>query len=402
MSSYNPKKYHIKTFGCQANIADSNTMAGMLESIGFEEKQESGNKKSDSERLIELLSDIDLFIVNTCSVRQKSEDKVYGMGKIFKKLSDEKIKKPFVVMSGCMVGSTVGKRQRFEFNKLKKKTPWVDLYINPSQLYEFPNILRENRILSSWALKKFDPTKVTSKKIDKKHAFVNISNGCDNFCTFCVVPYARGKEISRLEKEIIAEISHFVKQGITEITLCGQNVNSWGLSPAEKGKLRAGSDHKLPFSSLLRKIHEIFEINKIDFISSNPFDFTKDLIETMKLPKISNYLHIAIQSGNNGVLKNMNRNHTVEEFKQLVKDILKVRPDMKFGTDIIVGFPGETEKQFMDTVKLFKDVKFDVAYISMYSPREGTRAQKELKDTVSLKEKKRRHAELTKVWKDSK
>jgi tRNA-2-methylthio-N6-dimethylallyladenosine synthase len=402
MSSYSPKKYHIKTFGCQANIADSNTLAGMLEALGFEEVLQKDTGESESKILINLLANIDLFVVNTCSVRQKSEDKVYGLGLVFKKISERNINKPFVVMSGCMVGSSAGKRQRTEFKELQKKTPWVDLYINPSQIHEFPNILKKEDVLSDWAVKKVDLNKVSPKKIDEKHAFVNISSGCDNFCTFCVVPYARGKEKSRSEKEILTEINHFVKRGISEVTLCGQNVNSWGLSPVEKSKLRAGSEHKLPFAELLKKIHEIPKIKKIEFISSNPFDFTQDLIDTLKLPKISNYLHIAVQSGNNEILQKMNRNHTIEEFYDLIEKIKNIRPDMDFGTDIIVGFPGETEKQFMDTVKVFKKNKFNVAYISIYSSREGTKAQKEFKDNISLKEKKRRHAYLTEVWKDSK
>jgi tRNA-2-methylthio-N6-dimethylallyladenosine synthase len=243
---------------------------------------------------------------------------------------------------------------------------------------------------------------VISTQKDPVHAFVNISNGCDNFCTFCVVPYARGREVSRSEEDILKEVQHLAGRGFKEITLCGQNVNSWGLGTKEKFEVRTGSDQRLPFANLLRKIHGLEEIEKISFISSNPFDFTADLIETVKLPKISRYLHIAVQSGNNDVLKRMNRRHTVEEFEDLVNRIKKARPDAEFGTDIIVGFPGETEGQFMDTVKLFERIKFHVAYISIYSPRKGTPAERFFPDDVPLKEKKRRHAHLTKVWRESK
>jgi len=191
------------------------------------------------------------------------------------------------------------------------------------------------------------------------------------------------------------------KDGVTEFTLCGQNVNSWGLNYDEKFKIRAGSSEHVPFVDLLKKIHSIPEVKKIDFISSNPFDFTIDLVKTLGMPKISNYLHIAVQSGSNEILKKMNRRHTVKDFLSLISEIKKIRPDMELGTDIIVGFPGETEKQFMETVDLFKKIKFNVAFISKYSPRKGTFAYKNYPDDVPREEKSRRLSYLTKIWKDS-
>ncbi|EKE00263.1 MAG: tRNA-I(6)A37 thiotransferase enzyme MiaB [uncultured bacterium] len=391
------KTFYIKTLGCQANIADSEAISGVLESLGYEAIKEPSGKNED-EILLKILPICDLFIVNSCSVRQKSEDKVYGLGKLLKKISSmpKPNKKPFVVLAGCMVGSVTGERQRYAFDILKKKTPWVDVYINPSQILSLPEILIQQGLT---------PQAVTERqKVDKQatdHAYINISTGCDNFCSYCVVPYARGKEVSRDEKELLAKITKLTQQGFTHITLCGQNVNSWGLSTSQKFNIRAGSNQKLPFAKLLRNIHEIEGIKKIDFISSNPFDFTKDLIEAVKLPKISNYLHIAIQSGNNEVLKKMNRRHTVEEFKELVSSLRSAKPDMELGTDIIVGFPGETREQFMDTVKLFEEIPFNVAFISIYSPRKGTTAEKLYPDDVDAKEKKWRHAYLTKVWRKS-
>ena len=392
--------YYIKTYGCQANIADSNTLAGVLEALDFE-RVSVAEAQNEDEEFLKTLPNTDLFIVNTCSVRQKSEDKVYGLGRILKRLKDDSEKLPFIIIAGCMVGSVTGERQRYEFEELRKKTPWANAYINPSQIFEVPNILLEHNVLSEWAIQKFNPASVTAVQDNKTHAFVNISYGCDNFCTFCVVPYARGKEVSRSEEEIIKEVTHLVARGFKEVTLCGQNVNSWGLNVKEKFKIRTGSNQKLPFASLLRAVHEIVGLEKISFISSNPFDFTTDLIEALKLPKTSNYLHMAVQSGNNAVLKRMNRRHTVEEFKELVGRIRQEKPALELGTDIIVGFPGETRKQFMDTVKLFNEVKFNVAFISIYSPRKGTPADKFLKDNVTFKEKKWRHAYLTKVWKES-
>jgi tRNA-2-methylthio-N6-dimethylallyladenosine synthase len=389
MTTYTPKKYFIKTFGCQANKADSNTMAGMLEALGFERATTPANA--------------DLFIINTCSVRQKSEDKVYGIGKDIKNLVDKGNKLPFIVMAGCMVGSVSGERVRYEFDKLKRKTPWVNEYINPSQLMSLPTILKENNLLDEWSSKVFTPEELVSVQdnAEKKNAFVNISYGCDNFCTFCVVPYARGKEVSRSDQEILREVKHLVSRGFTHITLCGQNVNSWGLDMKEKFEIRSGSTQKLPFAELLRKVLQIKNLELLDFISSNPFDFTEDLIEVITHPKISNFLHMAVQSGNNEVLKKMNRRHTIEDFYNLVDKIKKVKPQVELGTDIIVGFPGETEEQFMDTVKLFKKVPFNVAYISIYSPRKGTPAERFYSDDVPLKEKKRRHAYLTKVWNET-
>jgi len=401
IGEFKPKKYFIKTFGCQANIADSNTMGGILEALNYE-RHLPDLKANEDTQFENTLRSCDLIIVNTCSIRQKSEDKVYGMGRIIKQVTDTGAKKPFIVLSGCMVGSVTGDRKRYDATTLEKKTPWVDLYTNPSEIMSLPQLLSNKRVLDEWAVKKFDPSSVVTVQDSNKHAFVNISYGCDNFCTFCVVPYARGAEVSRSEQEIIREIEHLILRGFSEFTLCGQNVNSWGLPTTVKFEVRTGSDQKLPFADLLRKIASMEKVEKIIFLSSNPFDFTTDLIDALKLPKISNYLHIAVQSGNNEVLKKMNRRHTVESFVSLIEKIKDARPDMEIGTDIIVGFPSETEEQFLDTVKLFEKVKFNVAYISIYSPRKGTPAERFYKDDVPLKEKKRRHAVLTKAWKDSK
>jgi len=364
-------------------MADSSTMAGVLEALGFEKSPDY------------LKSDV--FIVNTCSVRQKSEDKVYGLGKQLKRMKN----RPFTIMAGCMVGSVTGERQRYEFEELKARTPWVNEYINPSQIPDIPQILKTNDLIGEWASDNAFP-RVDSPDENNKIGYVNISFGCDNFCRFCVVPYARGKEISRSEEEILKEVSHLIMRGFKHIMLCGQNVNSWGLTWDEKFAIRAGSDDKLPFADLLRKVHEVEGLEKLSFISSNPFDFTTDLIETIQLPKIDNFLHIAVQSGNNDVLKRMNRRHTIEEFTSLLHQIKKAKPAVEFGTDIIVGFPGETREQFMDTVKLFQTIPFNVAFISMYSVRKGTPAEKLYEDDVSLEEKKWRHAELMRVWRECK
>lgn len=394
------KTYHIKTFGCQANTADSGTMAGMLDALGLEQLSVP-EFKTEKEELSFILKDADLLIINSCSVRQKSEDKVYGIGKVVKEVKNACNRKPFIILAGCMVGSVTGERQRYEFTQLKKKTPWADLYMNPLQIHELPLLLKNAGILGDWAESKLKNLG-TGAKDSVSHAFVNISQGCDNFCSYCVVPYARGREVSRTKEEILKDIQMLMKKGVTEITLCAQNVNSWGLSVKEKFQIRAGSDQKLPFTLLLREIHDMPEIKKIGFLSSNPFDFTLDLVEALALPKIDKYIHIAVQSGNNDVLHRMNRRHTIEDFVSLINKIKKVKKDIEIGTDLIVGFPGETREQFMDTVDLVKKLNFSVAFISMYSPRKGTVADRTFADDVPMTEKKFRHDFLTKTWKEAK
>jgi len=403
MTSRKSKFYYIKTFGCYANEADSDLIAGVLEDLGFKElKRKPGNETSEIKYA---LKNSDVLIINSCSVRQKSEDKVYGLGKIIKDTENAKAK---VILTGCMVGSVSGDRRRFSEKELREKTKNYDAYFAPGDVDNFIEILKKFDLIGKNI--EVDRKKIKRRQLDKHHAYVNISYGCDNFCSYCVVPYSRGCEISRPEKEIIEEIKCLVNKGITDFTLCGQNVNSWGLSNEEKFRLRSGgkngnknlNSEGLPFARLIKKVHAVKGVEKIDFISSNPFDFTQDLVKIFKLPKVSNYVHIAVQSGNNDILKAMNRRHTVEEFEQLVQDIREVRPNIEIGTDIIVGFPGETREKFMDTVNLVKKMKFSVIFISMYSPRKGTFAQKNFKDDIPLKEKKWRHMFLSKVWKQNK
>ena len=391
------KTYFIKTFGCYSNTADSGTMGGMLEVLGYE-PLEVPEFKTEKEHLSYVMKDADLLIINSCSVRQKSEDKVYGIGKVVKEVKEATGHKPFIVLAGCIVGSVTGDRQRYEFATLKKKTPWADLYMSPAQIHELPLLLKREGLLSEWAENKV----VEGAQDTATHAFINISQGCDNFCAFCVVPYARGREVSRNKEDILKDIARLVKKGVTEITLCAQNVNSWGLSVKEKFQIRTGSNQKLPFAALLREIHDIPEIRKLSFMSSNPFDFTNDLVDTLALPKIDNYIHIAVQSGNNDVLLRMNRRHTIEDFETLINQIKKVKRDIEIGTDLIVGFPGETREQFLDTVELVKKINFSVAFIAMYSSRKGTVSEKTFDDDVPPAEKKYRHDFLTKAWKASK
>jgi len=357
------------------NVHDSEIISTLLENIGFEKTKN--------------INSCDVYIINSCSVRQAAEDSVYGLGKTIKTMK----KKPFVMLAGCMVGSATGKRKRYSLDYIKNKIPWVDAFISPNDIVTIPSIV--STILPPGNEKKISPL---IKRASGDWAFVNISFGCDNFCTFCVVPYAKGEEVSRTKDEILKEIHNLIKKGYSKFTFLGQNVNSWGLSKDRKFKIRAGSAQKLPFAKLIREVCALKKVKKVSFMSANPFDFTMDLVEAISHQKVDRYIHIAVQSGDNKILKAMGRRHTAEEFVNLVKAIRKSKPKARIGTDIIVGFPGETKKQFNNTVKLCKKVKFNNAYIAMYSERKGTKAAA-LSNSINLEEKKKRHGELLKAVK---
>ncbi len=319
----------IKTFGCQANEADSERIARFYQKKGFQPAQS--------------LDKADVVIINTCSVRESAENRVFGLIKNITMRYALCAKRPKVVLAGCML--------RYGITTLRKKLPGVDEFLRMEDYsFDLPSVRGE-----------------------KKTALVPIMEGCNQFCSYCVVPYARGREKSRPFEEIICEVEKLVKQGYKEITLIGQNVNSY----------------KPSFAKLLGRLHEVPGLEKISFLTSNPWDLTDDIIQSIKLPKIEKYLHLPVQSGDDKVLKKMNRPYTAKQYLSLTAKIRKQIPDIKIGTDIIVGFPGETKKQFENTVKLCQKVGFVKAYIARYSPRPGTVAFK-LKDDVSPEEKKRR------------
>lgn len=363
------RKYFIQTFGCQANVADSERVAAMLKGRGMVAAID--------------IADANHVVINTCMIRRSAEDRVYGLvhnlAKRKKKEGDLKI-----VVTGCMVGMAIREKSGKFFKKIRDLMPSVDEFL-PIEEVGFDN----------------DPIRT-----NLKHAWVPISNGCNNFCTFCVVPFTRGREISRPFKDVLTECKHLADRGFTEITLIGQNVNSYG-SDLVKGKeytLPSGRRAKpiyvkhlgrlrIPtlFPYLLEEVCKIKGIKKVDFISSNPWDFSDELITTIaNNPKISRQLHLAVQAGDDDVLKRMNRWYTHEEFLTLLKKIREKIPDGVISTDIIVGFCGETKKQFENTVKLAEKANFTKAYISMYSDRPITAAHKVYKDNISYKEKKRR------------
>jgi len=354
------------------NEADSERIAGYFEG--------QGHSPTDDWRLA------DVLVLNSCSVRQASEDKIYGWAKKAAELK-KKNTQVQIILAGCLVGSAKGERKRISLAELKKRTPWVDEYWPPDHIGFSQSARREI----------------------KEKAFVPISTGCNHFCSYCVVPYARGPERSRRLGEIVCEVRRLVREGVKEVVLLGQNVNTYGKEEGSSWNLVASNQlpatsYQLPtepFVELLRRLHDIKGLEKISFLTSHPKDMSDELIEALTWLKMEKYLHLPVQSGDDEILRRMNRGYTAKQYLGLITKVRKKVSGIRIGTDVIVGFPGETEEQFRNTVKLFKKAKFDVAYIAMYSPREGTAAAG-MKDDVPLAEKKAMHRRLTKIFKDFK
>ena len=365
-------KYFIITFGCQMNKSDSERIATVLEGRGYK----PASKENEA----------DLIVVNMCSVRQSAVDRVYGLFPKFKKLK-EKNKKLKTVLTGCIL-----KEDKRKFAKR------FDLILNIKNLQNWPKILKkESNVVITMPWHNYyiscDYLKVKPKYQNNFSAFVPISNGCNNFCPYCVVPFTRGPLICRNHNEILKETKDVVQKGFREVWLLGQNVNRY----RSKSKIKNQKSKIINFAKLLRMIDDIPGDFSIRFTSPHPADFTDELINTMaKCKKVAHYLNLPVQSGDNEILKKMNRNYTVEQYKNWVEKIREKIPDINLSTDVIVGFPGETKKHFENTAKLFKEIKFNLAYIAKYSPRPGTAAFR-LKDNVPLKEKKRREKVLREI-----
>ena len=343
------KRYYIKTFGCQMNESDSERIAAVLENQGYK-------KVKDEKSALRLGSgQADLIVVNVCSVRQTAIDRVFGLLNNIKKLK-KKNPELKIVITGCILKSDKKKFEEFLAPYRTCSGAGFD------EVLDIEKFLGKNHL------------SLKPKCIDKFSAFVPIMTGCDNYCTYCVVPYARGREASRPIKEIFKEVGDLTKRGYKEITLLGQNVNSY----------------QYGFSKLLKKLNALPGDFIIKFLTNHAKDFSDELINTIaKCKKIAKEIHLPVQSGDDEILKKMNRGYTVRQYKNLVKKIREKIPNVKLSTDVIVGFPGETKKQFENTVKLFKEIKYNLAYINKYSMRSGTVAAK-LKDNVSWNEKKRR------------
>lgn len=359
--------YFIQTFGCQQNKSDSERIAGDYAARGW----------------VEAVSwqEADQIVVNTCAIRQSAEDRATGFLLNVVKHFDGTTR-PKVILTGCMTHHGEA--------KVRELLPMIDEVLPVGEVGFNQGAVRK----------------------DHKHAWIPISEGCNSFCTYCIVPYSRGREKSRPLAEILSEVERLVGEGYTEITLLGQNVNSWGLEKVGIGlrKLLMDKDQPLslqdlpdnqsqylrangipPFVSLLREVSKFKDITSVRFMTSNPWDFTDELVkEIANNPKIDRFIHLPVQSGSNSVLSRMNRGYTRESYLALVHKLKSQVEGLQIGTDLIVGFPGETDEEFKETVSLAKEVSWQVGFVARYSPRPGTSAWRMYQDDVSAQVKKQR------------
>lgn len=343
------KRYLIKTYGCQMNVHESEKIAGQLQTLGYEETQTA--------------EDADVIVFNTCCVRENAEQHAFGNIGMYKKLKKEK-KDLVIAVCGCMT-------QQGEFaKKLSATFPFVDVIIGTYNIDEFGKILQKTVDTKKRVVEILDKNgdiceEITPYRSSYPNAWVNIAYGCNNFCTYCIVPYVRGRERSRLPENVVDEVKNLVNEGYKEITLLGQNVNSYGHD----------LKNDVGFASLLDEIGKIEGKFRLRFMSNHPKDLTEDVIESIKRnPHACHAIHLPVQSGSNRILSLMNRRYSVEKYLSQIESIRKIIPDCAITTDIIVGFPTETEEDFIDTVKLVETVKFDGAFTFVYSKREGTKA----------------------------
>lgn len=365
------KKYLLYTYGCQMNVHDSEHIAGLLEEMGF-------TPTSDE-------SMADLILYNTCAIRENAEDKVFGE---IGRLKERKRHNPDLIIGvcGCM------SQQESVVNKILQSYPQVDLIFGTHNIHRLPVLLRDALLSKEMVIEVWSKEGDIIENLPKRRqggisAWVNIMYGCDKFCTYCIVPYTRGKERSRRPEDILAEVRELARQGYKEITVLGQNVNAYG---------KDFTDRHYRLGHLLDDIRKI-DIPRVRFTTSHPKDFDDHLIEVLaKGGNLVEHIHLPVQSGNNEILKKMNRRYTREEYLELVRKIRAAIPNVALSTDIIVGFPGETEEQFQDTLSLVREVEYDFAYTFIYSPRHGTPAAN-MADDVTEEEKKDRLYRLNAV-----
>ncbi|MFT8317065.1 MAG: tRNA (N6-isopentenyl adenosine(37)-C2)-methylthiotransferase MiaB [Sporolactobacillus sp.] len=366
------KYYLIETYGCQMNEHDTEVMAGILEKMGYEETTDTA--------LAEVI------LINTCAIRENAENKVFGH---IGKLKALKREKPGLIFGicGCMA------QEESVVNKILEKYPWVDLIFGTHNIHRLPQLLKEaflskEMVVEVWSKEGDIVENLPQSRRGHSQAWVNIMYGCDKFCTYCIVPYTRGKERSRRPEEIIAEVRELARQGYKEITLLGQNVNAYGKDLKDLENYGLGN--------LMDECRQI-GIPRVRFMTSHPKDFDDHLIEVLaKGGNLCEHIHLPVQSGNSDVLKIMGRGYTRERYLDLFHKIKATVPNASFTTDIIVGFPNETEEQFEDTLSLVRECRFDGAYTFIYSPRAGTPAAK-MKDSVPMSVKKERLQRLNKL-----
>ncbi len=359
------QKLYIQTNGCQMNEYDSDKMRDVLQaSHGFE--------ITDDPKLA------DVLLLNTCSIREKAEEKVFSALGRWRKIKD---KRPDVIIG---VGGCVASQ---EGAAIQKRAPFVDMVFGPQTLHRLPQLLNEVRSqhkpvvdISFPEIEKFD--NLPEAKADGVKAFVSVMEGCSKYCTYCVVPYTRGEEISRPLEDVLAEICVLAKQGVREINLLGQNVNAY------RGEMADGEI--ADFSLLLHAVAAIEGIDRLRFTTSHPMEFTDELIEAFaEIPQLVNHLHLPVQSGSNAILKAMKRGHVIDDYKEIIRKLREVRPDICLSSDFIIGFPGETDVEFEETMQFIDEMNFDLSFSFIYSARPGTPAA-EFEDNVPLDVKKAR------------
>ena len=365
------KKAFIETYGCQQNVSDSETISGMLISMGYT----MTNDKNEA----------DFIIYNTCAVRENAELKVYGNLGALKHVKNRR-EDVILAVCGCMMQQESVKEQ------IRKKYKHIDIVFGTHSLYRFPEILskvltEKTRVLdvveSNGAIAEDLPV----NKAEGPCAWISVMYGCNNFCSYCIVPYVRGRERSRDKENILEEVRQVAAKGCKEVTLLGQNVNSYGNDLEEN----------IDFADLLCMVCKVDGIERVRFMTSHPKDISDKLIDTMaREPKICKQLHLPIQAGNNRVLKTMNRRYTKEDYLAKISKIKEKMPGIALTTDIIVGFPGETTEEFKDTLEVLREVRYDTIFSFIYSRRPGTPASS-MEDVISPEEKKRNFDELLRI-----
>jgi len=350
------------------NINDSERIVKKLENIGYQETLK--------------MERADLIVFNMCSVRQSAVDRVYGKIKDFRKIK-KKNQNAKILLTGCILKKDLRKFvSHFDYILSIKSLPYWQSFLKKQKHFHYPNQTKRKENISYF--------KINAKSSNNLCGLIPVSTGCNNFCSYCVVPYTRGPEICRSHKEILKEIKESLKKGVKEIWLLGQNVNSY----------KSPENSRINFQKLLEMANGIPGDFWIRFTSPHPKDFSNELIDVMsKCEKVTDYLNLPIQSGDNKILKKMNRSYTVEEYRKLVGKIRKKIPNITLSTDVIVGFPGENNKNFENTVKLLKEIKFDMAYISQYSSRPGILIK--MQDNIPKKEKGERKRILTEILKQT-
>ncbi len=364
------KKYYILTYGCQANERDSETISAILEDMSFTKTEN--------------MNDADLILLNTCAIRENAHNKVFGMLGRIKHLKESK---PNIItcLCGCMA------QEEKVVNEIEEKYKWMDVVFGTHNIQNLPKLIsdaiNDNELIIEVFSKEGDVVENLPVKRESKYkAYVNIMYGCDKFCTYCIVPYTRGKQRSRRKEDILKEVNDLINKGYKEVTLLGQNVNAYGKD----------LDCGITMDKLLEEVAKT-KIERIRFITSHPWDFTDEMIDVIaKYDNIMPYIHLPLQSGSNKILKLMGRRYTKESYLNLAKKIREKIPNVSLTTDIIVGFPNETEEDFEDTLDVVNKCKYDGAFTFIYSPRENTPASK-MEDLISLEEKQNRLQKLNEL-----